>query len=277
MSSEEPLSEFFQGLINIAWGILFDPTKGLFLPDLLKQKLEPLLYPGPSAEFAIPIDLSQVDAACMAPQHTKVAIATGRPRLTLLRSRIRGFWALRPKGDKVDFSLTAPELTATLIAGRVRDAETPIVIDADGNLDNYRFAIGCCFARESQSRVCDGNSWTVDARGTFRAEVQRNNGVDKPADTMVAVTLRVGFAGGDMKITVPHIKLTVPQQNIALDFKVDDLDPDDRSIAEGAIQTGIAGDAVQQTLQGYFDSDTFRAELGQLITEQINEAVKRLQ
>ena len=258
------LSEFAQLFIREAWEQLFDPKGSTFLPDVLRAALDPLSYAGPSAAVSVAVPEDVGDSACMSVGYDVNPIAVGSPSLQVMNAKIRGLYAIRSGDADLTFSQTDPELTATVHTGTLRGRDLPMTIESEAGA-NFKFAIGCCVPVSEDSRQCSGTRWTASAKGSFHAKIKASK---------IRLTLRADFpASGDAPtLTVRDVKIAVNQQDIALDFKIDDLDETWTDVADIAVQQGIAGDAVQTALQSHFDDKDFKANLGRILTEELKKA-----
>lgn len=258
------LSELTRLFIREAWEQMFDPNGSCFLPDTLRGALDPLTYAGPSPAVGVAVPDDVADSACMSVGHDVNPIAAGMPSLQVMNAKIRGLYAIHSSDADLAFSDTDPELTATVHTGRLRGGGVPLTIESEAGA-NYGFSVGCCVPAAIDSRQCTGQRWTASAKGTFSASIKASK---------IRLTLRAGFPAGDgaPAITVREVRIAVNQQDIGLDFRIDDLDEAWTDIADVAVQQGIAGDAVQTALQTYFDDKDFKATLGRILTEELKKA-----
>jgi hypothetical protein len=258
------LSPFTRLFIREAWEQMFDPNGSCFLPDVLRAALDPLSYAGPSPAVSVAVPEDVGDSACTSIGYDPNPIAVGAPSLQVMNARIRGVYAIRSGDADLAFSDTDPELTATVHTGKLRGGDVPLTIESEAGA-NYGFSVGCCVPVSADSRQCSGQRWTASAKGKFSASIKASQ---------IRLTLRADFpaSGEAPTITVREVKIAVNQQDIGLDFKIDDLDEAWTDIADLAVQQGIAGDAVQTALQTYFDDKDFKNKLGRILTAELKKA-----
>ena len=262
------LSPFTQEFLRMGWEQMFDPAGSYFLPDALRGALDPLSYTGPSPAVSVKVPEDAADSACTSVGYDVNPIAVGAPTLQVMSARIRGLYAVRSSEDDLTFSNTDPELTATVYSGKLRNADVPLTIESEAGA-NYGFSVGCCVPVNIDSRQCTGKRWTATAKGKFKATIKA---------AKMQLTLRADFpASGDAPtITVRAVKVAINQQDIGLDFNIDDLDEAWTDLASIAVEQGIAGDAVQTALQSHFDSADFRKNLGQILTAELKKAAESM-
>jgi hypothetical protein len=260
------LSEFTREFIRIGWEQMFDPGGSFFLPDVLRATLDPLSYAGPSPAVSVAVPEDVADSACTSAGYDVNPIAMAMPSLQVMNARIRGLYAIRSSEADLTFSDKDPELTATLYSGRLRGSDVPLTVESEAGA-NYGFSVGCCVPPSIDSRQCTGTRWTASAKGTFKATIQ---------GAKLQLTLRAEFpaSGEAPAITVKTVKVAINQQDIGLDFRIDDLDDVWTDVADIAVQQGIAGDAVQAALQSYFDAADFRKKLGEILTAELKKAAE---
>ena len=260
------LSPFTQEFLRMGWEQMFDPSGSYFLPDVLRGALDPLSYAGPSSAVSVTVPEDVADSACTSAGYDVNPIAVGAPTLYVMSARIRGLYAIRSSEDDLAFSDKDPELTATLYSGKLRGAVVPLTVESAAGA-NYGFSVSCCVPESIDSRRCTAKSWTSSAKGTFKATIKAAN---------IQLTLRADFpaSGEAPAITVKSVKVAINQQDIGLDFNIDDLDDVWTDVADIAVQQGIAGDAVQTALQSHFDSTDFKKTLGQIITAELKKATE---
>ena len=273
------LGPLLRAVMNKAWkDLLFVPGSGAYLPDLIEKgdpssgiaSYDPVMIDGKQPAIAVSVPQQTRDMACLSTEYPLPPVGQGDPTLTVDNLKLTNLHAVDRDGD-----LTFPpgyKVQGSVNFGTLNGQALPLVLESQqAKADNYEFMQACCVPKSPGSQECV-KTYKNTGTGYFVATISQATGT---------AIITIDTENLCVK-QIDEIKLTIPPQNIDINFTVNqdggDIGKEGMmAFAKAAIQTGIAHNEVQNSINNLLDSESLKENMVKIINKAINDALPSVQ
>lgn len=265
------LGPLLKVLMNRVWTeVLFVPGSIAYLPDLIKngdssygiESYDPAMIDGKQPAIAIDVPQKTRDMACISLDYPVPPVGLGNPTLTVENLKLLNLHAVERKGG-----LSFPpgyKVTGTVTFGLLNGKKLPLKLESQQvKADNYEFSQACCVPKSQGGSDCV-KKFANTGTGYFDATISDATGT-------AIITINTEKLCVD---TIDQIKLTILPKNLEIKFTINqDGGPIGKegmlAFAKAAVETGIAHNEVQHSINNLLNSKDLRDNMVKIINKAI--------